>query len=149
MSTNIYIHHLRKTESQEMVGRKKVCFRDWLIAKLTELEPKTTKTICLEITVSKVKWCVVFICQPPKQREEFFSEIFVSLNKIMNTSENALIARYLNTDFLNKSKSQTNHLPDWKDTININTYDSGMGSLNDMLIVVVTIVNTFLKAFKA
>ena len=47
-------------------GGKMVYTRDGIIAKrLENLEGKHSETICLELTVSKKKWCITFAYRPP------------------------------------------------------------------------------------
>ena len=45
---------------------------------------KNAETIRLELTIVKKKWCILFAYRPPNtDKEEFFDEISVSLNKIL------------------------------------------------------------------
>ena len=40
------------------------------------------ETICIEITIAKKKWCILFAyCPPNFSKTEFFEEISVTLNK--------------------------------------------------------------------
>ena len=61
--------------------------------------------------------CLHFL--PLKQnRDKFFREISVSLNKIINEYENVLLAGYVNVGLLNNSNDQANNFSDLKDTFN-------------------------------
>ena len=47
----------------------------WLRSSLKEIETKTLETICIEFTISKKKWYVLFAERPSKQsKEAFFQE---------------------------------------------------------------------------
>ena len=52
--------------------------RDYCIAKrLANLEENTSETICIEVTISKKKWCIIFVYRPPhlNNKKVFFSEL--------------------------------------------------------------------------
>ena len=63
-------------------GEKIVFVREGLIAKqMKNFETKNAETICLELTIVKIKWCILFAYRPPNtDKEEFFDEISVNLN---------------------------------------------------------------------
>ena len=66
-------------------GEKMVYIRDGIIAKrLENLEGKYSETICLELTVSKKKWCITFAYRPPSNGNKaiFFKELTTSLSQI-------------------------------------------------------------------
>ena len=68
-------------------GGKMVYTRDGIIAKrLENLEGKHSETICLELTVSKKKWCITFAYRPPSNDNKaiFFNELTTSLSQITN-----------------------------------------------------------------
>ena len=59
-------------------GGKMVYIRDGILAKrLENLEGKHSETICLELTVSKKKWCITFAYRPPSNDNKaiFFNEL--------------------------------------------------------------------------
>ena len=59
-------------------GGKMIFIREGLIAKrLYAYEDSTSKTICLEVTISKKKWCVTFAYRPPynSNKDGFFKEL--------------------------------------------------------------------------
>ena len=64
-----------------------VHIRDIIIAKrFKSLEGKHSETICLELTVSKKKWCITFAYRPPSNdnKATFFNELTTSLSQITN-----------------------------------------------------------------
>ena len=50
-------------------------------------DDSTSKTMCLEVTISKKKWCVTLVY--------FFKELNKSLSNIARKCENVLVARVL------------------------------------------------------
>ena len=71
-------------------GGKLVYVKQGIIAKrLENLETKFSETICIELTISKKKWCALFAYRPPKQKKSlFFEEISSSLSHIVNKYDN-------------------------------------------------------------
>ena len=56
-------HHFVETEHG---GGKMVFVRNSIIAKgLESLEGKESDAICIEVTISKNKWCITFADRPP------------------------------------------------------------------------------------
>ena len=84
---------------------------------MKNFETKNAETICLELTIVKIKWCILFAYRPPNtDKEEFFDEISVSLNKILGKYDNIILAGDLNIDESRPcSDSSKNHLSDMKD----------------------------------
>ena len=84
---------------------------------MKNFETKNAKTICLELTIVKKKWCILFVYRPPNtDKEEFFDEISVSLNKILGKYDHIILAGDLNIVELRPcSDSSKNHLSDIKD----------------------------------
>ena len=84
---------------------------------MKNFEMKNAETICLELTIVKKKWCILLAYRPPDtDKEEFFDEISVSLNKISGKYDNIILAGDLNIDELRPySDSSKNHLSDMKD----------------------------------
>ena len=85
---------------------------------------KNVETICLELTFVKKKWCILFAYRPPNtDKEEFFDEISVSLNKILGKYDNIILAGDLNIDELRPcSDSSKNHLSDMKDIFDLTKF---------------------------
>ena len=85
-------------------GGKIVYVKEGLIAKRTlEYENVNTETICIEITISKRKWCLTFAYRPPynNNKATFFMELNKSLCNIARKYKNRLIIGDLNSNFGN------------------------------------------------
>ena len=79
--------------------------RKGIIAKrIKQFEEASGETVCLEFTLSKKKWCILFVYRPPQNNNKasFFNEISINLNQITN---NFIIMRDLNIDQLIKPKA--------------------------------------------
>ena len=87
-------------------GGKIVYVKEGLIAKrILEYENINIETICIEITISKRKWCLTFAYRPPCN------------NNKARKYENILIIGDLNINFANLKKVDTHsHLFDLCDT---------------------------------
>ena len=123
-------------------GGKIVFVRKGIISKqLSEFETKTAETICIELTISNKKWCILFCYRPPKfNKNAFFEEIATSLNKISNKYENILLAGDLNIDF-EENNAVSNHLSDLSDMFNFQNlvkektcFKSEKGTLIDLFL---------------
>ena len=73
-----------------------IFIREGLLAKrLYAYEDNTSETICLEVTISKKKWCITFAYRPPynSNKDGFFQELHTFLNNITKKKkkENALL----------------------------------------------------------
>ena len=103
-------------------GGKRVFIKEGFIAKQMEnFETINAETICLELTINKRKWCILFAYRPPNtNKDDFFSEISISLNKIIDKYDNIVLAGDLNIDDLKSySESSQNHLSDMKDVFSL------------------------------
>ena len=74
---------------------------------INQFEEGFGETICLEFTLSKKKWCVLFVYRPPQNNNKasFFNEISITLNQITNKYENFIIMGDLNIDTVDKTKT--------------------------------------------
>ena len=84
-------------------GGKTVYVREGFIAKrLADLERSTSETICIEVMISKKKWCIIFVYRPPhsNNKKVFFSELTTSLNQATNKYDNIIVMGDLNIDTL-------------------------------------------------
>ena len=92
-------------------GGKLVFVKSGLIAKrVKDLETIVSETICIELTITKKKWCILFAYKPPKQNNaSFFQEISNSLNQLVNKYENIFLAGDLNIDLLDSKSDPNNH----------------------------------------
>ena len=84
---------------------------------LVNLEKNTSGTICIEVTISIKKWCIIFVSRPPhsNNKKVFFSELSTSLNQATNKYDNIIVIGDLNID-TQKNEADTNYLPDLCDT---------------------------------
>ena len=100
------------------------------------------ETICIEITIAKKKWCILFACCPPNSsKTEFFEEISVTLNKAWNKYDNVLLAGDLNINTLRPNSDSSNHLFDLNDPFSSITsvtdstfFKSNKGTLIDLIL---------------
>ena len=61
-------------------GGKLVYVKQGIISKRSEnLETKFSETICIELTISKKKWCALFAYRPPKQNKTFIWSVIKQL----------------------------------------------------------------------
>ena len=99
-------------------GGKIVYIRQGLISKrLSKFESKGIETICIELTISKKKWCILFAYRPPNlDKNTFFSEISNNLSLIINEYEIVIVAGDLNIDLSNTKTLSENHVSDLRDT---------------------------------
>ena len=79
-----------RRDSNSKGGGELVFVKNGLTAKrVKDLETKVSETICLELTISWKKWCILFAYKPPKHNNIlFFQEISNSLNQVVNKYEN-------------------------------------------------------------
>ena len=75
-------------------GGKIVYIREGLISKrIKNFESKIIETICIEITISKKKWCILFAYRPPNfDKQSFFKELSSTISMMGNHYDNILIA---------------------------------------------------------
>ena len=65
----------------------------FIVKQMKNFETKNAGTICLELNILKKKWCILFAYRPTNtDKEEFFDEISVSLNKILGKYDNIILA---------------------------------------------------------
>ena len=92
--------------------------RESFIAKqMKKFGRKNAATVCLQLTIVKKNWFILFAYRPPSiDKEVFFDKISVSLNKILSKYDNITLAGDLNIDELGpSSNSSKNYLPNIKD----------------------------------
>ena len=109
-------------------GGKIVYVRNGIIAeRIKQFEEGFGETICLEFTLSKKKWCVLFVYRPPQNNNKasFFNEISITLNQITNKYENFIIMGDLNIDTADKTKDTCNYLSDLCDTFSLTNIING------------------------
>ena len=72
-------------------GGKIVFIRQGLITRrLPKFDTKVSQTICVELTISKKRWCTLFAYRPPQNNnlKTFFEETNLSLSTIVNEYDN-------------------------------------------------------------
>ena len=80
---------------------------------IKQFEESFGKTICLEFTLSKKKWCILFVYRyPQNNKASSINEISITLNQITNKYENFIIIGDLNIDTADKTKDTCNYLSD-------------------------------------
>ena len=103
-------------------GGKIVYVKDGLIVnRLTEFETNISESICLELTISKKKWFIMFAYRPPNEenRNIFFEELTNTLNKATNKYDNIFVSGDFNIDMSNNVKDKNNYLSDFMDNFSL------------------------------
>ena len=119
-----------------------VFIRKELLAKrLENFETKSTETICIELLISKRKWCIIFTYRPPKYDRVFFQEIWKTISQAKNKYDNILVAGDLNIDVSGSKGLIDNHFSELIDTFNLTNlvktpicYKTTRGTLLDVLL---------------
>ena len=98
-----------------------VFIRKELLAKrLENFETKSTETICIELLISKRKWCIIFTYRPPKyDKKVFFQEISKIISQAINKYDNILVAGDLNIDVSGSKGLIDKHISELIDTFNL------------------------------
>ena len=93
-------------------GGKIVYLKEGLICKrLTDFETKTAETICLELSLKSKKWFIMFGYRPESiDRNIFFQEITIAIDKAVNKYENILVIGDLNIDLSVQNNDKDNLL---------------------------------------
>ena len=69
---NYQFRPFRRDKNSKGVG-KLIFLKNGLIDKrVKDLETKVSETICIELTISKKKWCILSVYKPPKQNSVLF-----------------------------------------------------------------------------
>ena len=100
-------------------GGKIVFIRQGLITRrLPKFKTKVSETICVELTISKKKWCILFAYRPPQNNnlKLFFEVINLSLSTIVNEYDNIMLIRDLN---LNTKSNNNSYYSDSCDTFDL------------------------------
>ena len=85
---------------------------------IPKFETKVLETICVELTISKKKWCILFAYWLPQNNslKAFFEEINLSLSAIVNEYENIMLIGNLN---LNTKSNLNSYYSDLCDTFDL------------------------------
>ena len=121
-----------------------IFIREGLIAKrFYAYEDNNSETICLEVTISKKKWCITFAYRPPynSNKDGFLKELNKSPSNIARKHENVLVVGDLNIDILDKKRDSKNYLSYLCDTFSLSDLisevtciKSSVGSLIDVML---------------
>ena len=89
-----------RTDRNKKRGRKMVFIGKELLAKrLEDFKTKPTETICIELLISKRKWCIRFTYRLPEYNKKvFFQEWSKTVSPAINRYDNILVAGDLNID---------------------------------------------------
>ena len=89
-------------------GGKIVYIKEGIISKrLNKLEGTNMESICIELTISNIRWCILFIYRPPNNnKNNFFIELHFLLSEIILKYENFMIIGDLNIDTAETSANQ-------------------------------------------
>jgi len=107
-------------------GGKIVFVKEGLIVKrLENYEVFDPEIICLEMTINKNKWFLMFCYRPPnsKNKKYFFENVNKVLNLATNNYENIFLAGDLNIDINAKTKDTNNHLSNFIDNFSLTNFD--------------------------
>ena len=124
-------------------GGKIVYVREGLVTKQLPLfESPAIESICIELTIPKSKWCILFAYRPPNfNKKEFFNEISNSFSKIITNYDNVVLPGDLNINLLDPSADTENHLSDLIDIFDLKNiveeptcFKSEKGSLIDIIL---------------
>ena len=102
-------------------GGKIVYVREGLISKgLKQFESEFIETICIEIKISKKKWCISFAYRPPNtDKQSFFKQLCNTLNLMGNHYEYILVAGDLKINLLDSKSEPKNYFSDLRDTFEL------------------------------
>ena len=103
-------------------GGKVVFIRQSLITRrLSKFQTKVYETMCVESTISKKKWSILFTYRPPKNNilKKSFEEINLSLSTIVNDYDNIMLIGDLNLNTKSISSSCYSGLCDTFDLTNL------------------------------
>ena len=78
--------------------------------RLVNFKGNTSETICIEVTISRKKWCIIFVYRPPhsNNKKVLFSELTTSLYQATNKYDNIIVMGDVNID-TQKNVADTNH----------------------------------------
>ena len=110
--------------------------------KLPRCESLSIESICIKLTISKRKWCILFSHRSSNfSKGEFFNEISNTLSKALKSYDNIILPGDLNIDLLDSSKDTSNHLSDLLDVFNLKNlvkkptcFMCGKGSFIDIIL---------------
>ena len=89
--------------------------------RLPKFQTKVSEAICVELTISKKKWCILFAYRPSQNNnlKTFFREINLPLSTIVNEYGNTMLIGDLNLNAKSKSNIYYSDLCDTFDLTNL------------------------------
>ena len=99
-----------------------VFIRQGLITrKLTKFETNVSETICVELTIFKKKWCILFVYRSPQNNnlKTFFEETNLLLSTIVKEYDNIMLIGDLNLNTKSKNSSYYSDLCNTFDLANV------------------------------
>ena len=104
-------------------GGGKIVFmrQSLIIRRLPKFETKVSETICVELTISKKKWCILFAYRLPQNNnlKTFFEEINLSLYTFVNEYDSIMLIGDLCLNTKSKNNSYYSALCDTFDLTNL------------------------------
>ena len=102
-------------------GGNLVYIKEGLICKrLVDFETKTAETICIELALQNKKWFIMFGYRPESiNRDIFFQEVNIAIDKAINRYENILFIGDLNIDISIPNHDKKHLLKDLCDTYDL------------------------------
>ena len=121
-------------------GGKFAFKRQGLITRrLPKFKAKVFETICVELSISKKKWCIPFACRPLQNNnlKTLFEEINLSLSAIKNRYDNITIIGDLDMNTKSNNNSYYSDLCDTFDLTNLIKVNTPFKSSNQTPIDVI------------
>ena len=89
--------------------------------RLPKFETKVSETICVELTISKKKWCILFAYRPPQNNnlKTFLEDINLSLSTTVKLYDNIMLIGHLNLNTKSKNNSFYSNSCDTFDMTNL------------------------------
>ena len=96
-------------------------------------------TICVELTISKNRWCILFACRPPLNNnlKTFFEEINLSLSTTVNEYDNIMLIGDVNLNTKTKNNTYYSQFCDAFDLTNLIKANTCLKSSNQPSIDVI------------
>ena len=117
MIENYQFPPLKRDRNKKGIGKMVFIMKELLAKRLEDFETKSTETICIELLISKRKWCIIFTYRPPKYNV-FFQELSKTVSQAIN-KYHILVAGDLNIDVYGSIGLNGNHLSELVDTYNL------------------------------
>ena len=95
--------------------------KEFLAKRLENFEPKSAKTICIELLISKRKWCIIFTYRLTKyDKKALLQELSKTISsQAINKYGNILVVGDLNIDVSGSKGLNDNHFSELTYTFNL------------------------------